>query len=199
MSIIGKLISAILGGNKANVAAAHADSVKPVLTIPTVKFDPKRVTDAVESDLAMNIRKIKEFEAHFDQVYDAALQSVSRGRDLATLYNAIMALNLPGMTKQRAGHISIALNNKATALMNHNRQLSLGIKDAIWMYSGAPCYRDPKKPSARDIRQDTAHRGANGKRYEVAKGMLLNGRRTIPGREEGCKCASRSIIPGLDS
>lgn len=74
----------------------------------------------------------------------------------------------------------------------------VGIKYAIWMYSGAPCHTNRKNSSAKDIRQDTAHRAANGKRYEVAEGMLLNGRLTLPGREEGRKCASRSIIPGLD-
>ena len=57
---------------------------------------------------------------------------------------------------------------------------------------------NPKKPSAKDIRQDAAHRAVNGKRYEVIKGMLLNGRLTMPGWEERCKCVSRPIIPGLD-
>jgi uncharacterized protein with gpF-like domain len=167
--------------------------------IPTVKFDPKRVTEAVKVDLKKNIRKIKEFdESHFDKIYEAALRSISGGRDMATLFNAITELNLPGMTKQRASDISGSLNNKATALMDQNRQESLSIKYAIWMYSGAPCQTNPKKPSAKDIRQDAAHKAANGKRYEVAKGMLLNGRYKWPGQDEGCRCASRSIIPGLD-
>ena len=102
------------------------------------------------------------------------------------------------MTKQRASEISIRLNNKATALINRNQQVSIGIKYAIWVYSGAPCQVNPKKPSAKDIRQDAAHKAADGKRYEVAKGMLLNGELTMPGQEEGCKCISRPIIPGFD-
>ena len=57
---------------------------------------------------------------------------------------------------------------------------------------------NPKKPSAKDICRDAAHRAADGKRYEVGKGMLLNGRLTMPGREEGCECISRPIIPELD-
>lgn len=199
MSIFGRLISAIRRGEKPNLVATPAVPTKLSSTLSTVRFDPERVTDAVKTDLAMNIKNIKEFDqSNFGQIYDAALQSISRGRDLATLYNAIMGLNLPDMTKQKASQISTILNDNATALMNQNQQISLGIKYAIWMYSGAPCHLDPRKPSARDVRQDAAHRAADGKRYEVAKGMLLNGRRTIPGREAGCKCASRSIIPGLD-
>jgi len=177
---------------------APAATVELIYGIPTVKFDPKRVTEGVKADLKSNIKKIKEFdETNFDQIYNAALRSISRGRDAATLFNAIMELNLPNMTKQRASQISISLNNKATALMNRNQQASLDIKYAIWVYSGAPCQMNPRKPSAKDIRQDAAHKVADGKRYEVAKGMLLNGRLTMPGREEGCKCVSRSVIPGL--
>ena len=199
MSIISKLLSAIRGGGKPKPAVATVRAVEPAYAVPTVKFDPKRVTEAVKADLKNNIKKIKEFdESHFDQIYDAALRSISRGRDLATLFNAIMELHLPGMTKRRASEISLSLNNKATALIHRNRQASIGVKYAIWVYSGAPCQMNPKKPSAKDIRQDAAHKAADGKRYEVGKGMLLNGRLTIPGRDEGCKCTSQPIIPGLD-
>jgi hypothetical protein len=83
--------------------------------------------------------------------------------------------------------------------MNQDQQLSLGIKYATWVYGGAPCNLNPENPSAKDIRRDAAHRAADGKRYEVARGMALNGRLTMPGWEDGCKCVSRSIIPGLDS
>jgi hypothetical protein len=177
-----------------------AATVEPSYRIPTVKFDPNRLTEAVKADLKKNVRMIKEFnESHFDQIYDVALRSVSRGMDQAILINAIMDLDLPDMTKQRAGEISRSLNFKAKALMDRDQKITLDIKHAIWMYSGAPCQLNHKKPSEKDIRQDTAHKAASGKRYEVAKGMLLNGRWTMPGRDEGCKCVSRSIIPGLDS
>jgi len=178
---------------------ALASVVEPAYAIPTVKFDPDRVTDAVKADLKSSIQKIREFdESHFDQIYDAALRSICRGRDLATLFNAIMELNLPDITEQRASEISLSLSNKATALMNRDQQLSIGIKYATWVYSGAPCQLNPKKPSAKDIRQDAAHRAADGKQYEVLSGMLLDGRLTLPGQDEGCKCISRSIIPGFD-
>jgi hypothetical protein len=199
MSIASKLMSAIRGGGEPKPAVAPARAVEPANAIPTVEFDLKRVTDAIKADLKNDIRTINKFgEAHFDQIYDAALQSISRGRDLATLFNAITELSLPDMTKRKASEISLSLNNKATALMNRDRQMSASIKYANWVYSGAPCQVNPKKPSAKDIRQDAAHKAANGKRYEVIKGMLLNGRLTMPGREDGCKCFSRPIIPGFD-
>jgi hypothetical protein len=199
MSIVSKLRSAIWGAGEPKPAVAPARTVGQAYTIPTVEFDPKRVTEAIKADLKNNIKKIKEFdEFHFDQIYDAALRSISGGRDLATLFNAIMELNLPGMTKRRAGEISLGLNNKATALMNRDLQVLASITYANWVYSGAPCQVNLKKPSAKDIRQDAAHKAADGKRYEVIKGMRLNGRLTMPGREEGCKCFSRPIIAGFD-
>ena len=178
---------------------ATTTALEPTYSIPTVKFDPKQVTEAVKADLAKNIKNIGEFdESNFEIIYAAALRSTSRGGDLATLFGAIMELNLPGMTKRWASQICLSLNNKATALMNQDRQVSLGIKHAIWVYSGAPCQMNPQKPSPKDIRQDAAHRAAGGKRYETRKGMLLNGRLTLPGREEGCKCLSRPIIAVFD-
>ena len=199
MAIFSKLMSAVRGSREAEFAVTLGKVVEPVYGIPTVKFDPKRVTEAVKADLRKNIQRLKDIdESHIDKIYDAALRSISRGRDLATLYNAIVELNLPTMTKQRASEISRSLNNKARAIMNRDRQASLGIKNAIWVYGGAPCQVNPKKPSAKDIRQDAAHRGANGKRYDTSKGMLLNGRLTVPGKDEGCKCISRPIIPDLD-
>jgi hypothetical protein len=79
-------------------------------------------------------------------------------------------------------------------VMTKERQESLGINHAIWLYSGAPCDVNPKKPKGR---QNASHRAADGKQYEVSKGMHLNGKWTWPGYEDGCKCVSRSIIPGL--
>lgn len=102
------------------------------------------------------------------------------------------------MTKKRASEISLDLINKATALTSRDRQVGLGIKYAIWVYSGAPCQLNPRTPSDKDIQQDAAHKAANGKRYKVDKGLLLNGRLAFPGEEEGCKCISQPVIPGFD-
>jgi hypothetical protein len=162
--------------------------------IPTVKFDSSRVTVTVKIDLAKNISDLREIDkTNFEQVYDAALRSISAGRDLHLLYNALMQLNISGMTKRRAEEITLELNNKATALMNKERPESLGIKQAQWLYSGAPCEINPKKPTG----QDAVHRAANGKLFDVSKGMFLNGKWTWPGVEPGCKCVSKSIIPGF--
>lgn len=167
---------------------------EPTFRVPTVKFDPSRVTDAVQADIWENILLLEEINSDSaDRIYDAALRSISAGRDLSVLHDALMQLNGRGMTTRRAGEISLLLNNRATVLMNKERQESLGVGQAVWLHSGAPCEADPKRPTG----QDAAHRAANGKSFDISSGMLLNGKRTWPGFEPGCRCISKSVIPGF--
>lgn len=165
-------------------------------TMPTVKFDPSTVTDGVKADLRRNIELLDDLEKeHVRQIYEAALRSISAGRNLHMLFIALMQIE--GMPKGRAAEIARSLHNKATALITRERQASLGITHAIWMYPNAPCMRDPKHPVAADVQQDSAHRAANGKKYEIAKGLFVDGKWTRPGVEEGCKCTARSVLPKL--
>jgi hypothetical protein len=166
--------------------------------IPTVKFDPLRVTETVKADVRNTILTLPEIDRNnFEQVYDATIGSISAGRDLHLLFDALMRLNIVGMTEVRAADIARLLNNRATSLMQREQQTALGIKHAIWLYSGAPCIEDPKRPSDHDIRQDAAHKAADRKEFQVAKGMFLNGKWTWPGADPGCKCVSRSKIAGF--
>jgi hypothetical protein len=192
MSLLSRLLSGLFNRSK----PAPTVNLQITNRIPTIRFDSSRVTESVKADLAKSIRRIKEFESHFDAIYEAALLSVSRGRYAAVLYDAIMKLNIPTMTKERASEICRRLNNKATSLMNRQKSVSIGITEAIWMHSGAPCHVNPRKPTARDAQRDNAHRAADGKRYNISKGMRIGGRYVHPGDAPGCKCASRSVLPG---
>jgi hypothetical protein len=166
--------------------------------IPTVKFDSLRVTETVEADVRKTILTLPEIDRNnFEQVYDATIDSISAGRDLHFLFDALMRLNIVGMTETSAADIARLLNNRATSLMQREQQTALGIIHAIWLYSGVPCIVDPKRPSDHYIRQDAAHKAADGKEFQVAKGMFLNGKWTWPGADPGCKCVSRSKIPGF--
>ena len=168
---------------------------KPNFGIP---FDKSRVTELIKIDLMNNIRALPDVsEDQSRELYDAALQSILAGGNLKLLYDALMHMNIDGMTKKRAKEVTLPLFFKATALIIREHQQLTGIKCAAWCYSGAPCQRNPKKPTAEDIRQDAAHRAANNQRYETAKGMFVDGKWTWPGREEGCKCFSKPFIEGI--
>jgi uncharacterized protein with gpF-like domain len=193
MSLASKFFKAIR-----RFRAKSRSAKNPSHRIPTVKFDTSRVTDAVKTYTWENITLLEDIEPkYFDQVYDAALRSISAGQDLSVLYNALLQININGMTKRRAADIALLLNNKATALMNRVHHQPLGITRAIWLYSGAPCELNPKNPTDQDIRQDAAHRAANGKQFEINAGMFLDGKRTWPGVEPGCRCSSRPVVHGF--
>jgi hypothetical protein len=188
MSIASKFFETLKGfGHKST------ETVEPPSRIPTVGFDASRVTNAVKADIRNNILLLEIDSQYVDRLYDAAVRSISAGRDLSVLHDALVRLNISGMTTRRAGDIALRLNNRATALMNREHQEALGIKQAVWLYSGAPCEINPKKSTG----QDAAHRAANGKSFDVSQGMHLSGKRTWPGVEPGCRCVSKSIIPGF--
>lgn len=192
MSLIGRLLKRFA---KQKTESAFRQALKDAGWV--VEFDSSAVTESVKADLRRNIRLIDDLdEGHFEQVYKAAVDSVTAGRDFQALFKALT--DIEGMTKGRAEQVARSLNNKATSLINRERQTAVGITHAIWMYANAPCMVKPKVATDSDIRQDAAHSAANGKRYEISKGLFVDGKWTWPGVEEGCKCSSRVVLPSLE-
>jgi uncharacterized protein with gpF-like domain len=175
---------------------SHSRSEQSRRAIPTVKFDPATVSQSVKANLRANVESLDDVgKEHIRPVYEAALGCVLAGGDLHVLSVALMKIE--GMPKERVAEIARSLHSKAKAQIDRERQASLGITHAKWMYSNAPCMRDPRRRTAANVQQDAAHRVANGERYEISKGLFVDGKLTWPGVEEGCKCSSRAILPGL--
>jgi SPP1 gp7 family putative phage head morphogenesis protein len=151
----------------------------------TVEFKmTAAVNDVFRATLAENVNLIKSIpEQYLTQVQTSVMQSVQLGRDLGALRKDIEARY--GLTRKRAALISRDQNNKATAVITRARQTELGITQALWMHSSAGKHPRP------------SHVAANGKPYDVAKGMFLDGVWTFPGHEINCRCVSRSIVPGF--
>ena len=167
--------------------------------IPTVKFDTARVTGPVRAEVLNCVNQIEGLKpSEFDHVHEAALQCVSGGGDLHVLTVALLNASIDDMTKRKAGDIAIHLNGRARSIMDREKLLSLGIRFSEWIYSGAPCDPYLPTPTPEQVIQDATHAGANGLRYENAKGLLVNGKWTWPGWETGCKCTHRPIISGFD-
>ncbi len=112
------------------------------------------------------------------------MRSVQTGRDLGQLRSDILARY--DVTKKRAALIARDQNNKATAVMEKARRISIGITQAKWAHS-----RGGKEPRA-------SHVAANGKIYDVAKGCLIDGKYIMPGEEINCRCVSHAVIPGFE-
>jgi hypothetical protein len=174
----------------------HSRTWPGLQAMPTVKFDPSTVSKSVKANLRRNIELLNNLEKkHVQQIYEVALRSILVGFDRQMLHTAL--LKIEGIPKDRAVEIARSLHKKARVQIDRERMLSLGITHAIWMYPNAPCMKDPFSscPTAEDVQQDSAHRAANGKKYEIDKGLFVNSKWTWPGVEDGCKCAARAVLP----
>ena len=91
-----------------------------------------------------------------------------------------MDLHIEGMTRSNVAEIGTSLANKAGAAIERERRASLEITHAKWLYANAPYMRDSSYPSAAELQRDSAHRAADGKRYEIKKGLFVGGKWTCP-------------------
>lgn len=162
--------------------------------MPTVNVDKSRLTPAVKAQLKKDIASFAEIgKKNEAKVLATALEALNRGRDMAHLSSGLMTID--GMPKNCAHRITRLLVNRADVIMTVERRLTLGMSEAKWVYAKAPCMYDPTNPSKADIKRDAAHSALDGKTFDVAKGMVVDGVATWPGFDEGCKCVSRTILP----
>ena len=142
--------------------------------------------DAFDAVRAENVGLIRSIaEQHLSQVETAVMQSVSRGRDLASLTQDLTARY--GVTKRRAAFIARDQNNKATAVMTRVRHLELGITKAKWLHSAGG-----KAPRPEHVR-------FSGQVYDIARGHDFGYGEgpVLPGQLINCRCVSVPIVPGF--
>jgi uncharacterized protein with gpF-like domain len=151
----------------------------------TVKFTmTPAANDILQATIQQNVGLIKSIASeHLSKVQGLVMRSVQAGRDIGGLTKDIEEQF--GITRRRAVLIARTQNALATASMNKARALEVGITEAVWLHSHAG--RTPR-PS---------HVKANGKKYDIAKGMYLDGEWLQPGQAIGCRCLSKPLIPGL--
>lgn len=142
------------------------------------------VRDAFAASLEANVGLIKSIpEKYLQQVEGVVMRSYSTGRDLATMTKELRALY--PITNRRAAFIALDQSNKANAVVQQARQLELGIKEAIWLHSGGGRHPRPEHVKA----------GKEKRRFNIAEGCLIDGKKILPGQEINCRCVSRVILP----
>lgn len=151
----------------------------------TVRFQTSQFQrDALSAVLENNVGLIKSISTQYlERVQVQVWQSVTQGYDLSTLSKNLQEGY--GITRRRAELIARDQSNKANATIERAKRLELGITKAIWMHSHAGKVPRP------------SHVAANGKEFDVEKGMYLDGKWVQPGEEINCRCVSRSIIEGI--
>jgi SPP1 gp7 family putative phage head morphogenesis protein len=143
------------------------------------------MNNALQATITENIGLIRSIpEKYFTEVEGLVMRSVARGRDLSFLTNELQKRY--GITRRRAAFIARDQNNKATSVMQSARQQSLGITEGIWRHSHAG--KEPR-PS---------HVKADGEKFDLSKGMYLDGKWVMPGEEINCRCTWSPVIPGIN-
>ncbi|WP_447876986.1 phage head morphogenesis protein [Serratia fonticola] len=144
------------------------------------------MNNALQAVIGENVGLIRSIpQQYLSQVETLVMQSVSRGRDLSTLTDELQERY--GITRRRAAFIALDQNNKATSVMQAARQRSLGFKRGIWRHSNAA--KVPRK----------SHVKANGKEFDLDKGMLIDGEWIMPGEKPRCGCGWQAVIPTFDA
>lgn len=170
---------------KANTDAALVGRLKE-RGLPTVKFTmADEMRNAYQAIAGEQVGLIKSIASeHLSDVEGLVMRSVARGRDLETLTKDLQGRYR--ITKRRAVLIARDQNNKATSVLQKVRQNQLGITEGIWKHSHAGKVPRP------------SHLKADGEKFDLTKGMYLDGKWVMPGEEINCRCTWNPVIPGLD-
>lgn len=144
------------------------------------------VEEQAQIAIGENVALIKSIgNQYLDNVRAAVWRSVKDGYDLESLVKQLMQID--GVTERRAKLIARDQCVKANQDFENARAAELGITEAIWLHSHA----------GRVPRPD--HVKANGTRYNISDGLVLDHGRTWPGYEINCRCRKHLIIEIPDS
>jgi uncharacterized protein with gpF-like domain len=167
--------------------ASHtAKLMGAALTGMSVSVKDTLLTNTVTQALTReNVSLIRSIQSEYaTEVEGLVMRSITMGRDLSTLADQLQERF--GITRRRAVLISSDQNNKATAQMARARQLSLGVTKARWLHVGGG--KNPRH----------SHVEANGKVFDLSKGLKIDGEYIFPGEKINCGCVGAPIIPGVD-
>ncbi|POS10219.1 phage head morphogenesis protein [Burkholderia gladioli] len=150
-------------------------SVKDTLVSKTV----------MQASIQQNVSLIRSIQSEYaTEVEGLVMRSVTAGRDLGALTDELQQRY--AITRRRAAFIATDQNNKATAQMARARQLGMGITKARWLHVGGG-----KQPRH-------SHVQANGKVFDLKRGLMIDGEYIFPGELPNCGCVAAPIIPGVD-
>lgn len=151
----------------------------------TVKFKPTRMMqDAVNATIHENVALIKSIaQHHLLEVEGIVMRGYTKGYDLKSISDELQARY--GVTRRRAVLISRDQSNKLRATTEQARRVELGLYEAEWVHSSAG-----KEPRPSHVKA-----GKDKARFDIRKGLELDGEYLLPGQAINCRCTSRTILP----
>lgn len=142
----------------------------------------RAMQDVAKAAVVENVALIKSIpQQYFLEVEGIVMRGYSRGRDLQEITTELQSRY--GITKRRAVLIARDQSNKLNAVTTQARRQELGITEAVWQHSHGG--KEPRK----------SHVAADGRKFKIAEGCLIDGKRILPGEEINCRCVSKSVLP----
>lgn len=156
----------------------------------SVKMQPfsPELQDVMNATVAENVGLIKSISSQYHtQVQGLVMRSVTEGRRLDELTKELQKRY--GVTRRRAELIALDQNNKATSVINRERQLKVGIQKGVWMHSHAG--KEPRR----------THLANDGKEFDLQEGWFdpdPKVRKKIwPGQLIRCRCTWKPVVKGF--
>jgi hypothetical protein len=146
----------------------------------TVPFKPTAAAVKVyQAVIAEKVALIDRLPSKYrKEAQEVVWNFVMRGYDSAGLARELH--DRFGIVAERAQHIAGMQCKMARAVIENAQRIELGIAEALWRHDGARC-------------QMPGHRALDGKRYSLAQGANIEGKRVWPGGEPHCFCASAPL------
>ena len=148
----------------------------------TVQFRGSRALDTVlRSLIAENVALIRSIPSEYAlEVEGLVMRSVRDGRDLGFLKKELQRRY--EITERRARTIARDQSHKATQSFARERLRQNGITRATWVHMGGTT--DPR----------LSHVRADGKEFDTAKGLEIDGEMIFPGQKINCRCRMRPVL-----
>jgi hypothetical protein len=142
-------------------------------------FKPTRAAiNAYGGVIAEKVMLIDRLPPKYRQeAYELIWSYVMRGYDASGLASELS--DRLGMAPDRAKLIARSQCNMARAVMENAERMEMGIREAVWHYETRCGIR--------------SHNGLNSRRYVLAQGASLDGKRLWPGSEPSCYCSSIDV------
>ena len=148
----------------------------------TVNFQlSPQIEDILEASVKENVGLIKSIGVDYlERVQQQVWSGVASGYDLGQIAKDLSKAY--GISDRRAKNIARDQGAKAHAVIERERRKEAGITQAVWLHSHAGKVPRP------------SHVKANGKVFDIEKGLYLDGVWTLPGVQINCKCGSMAVI-----
>ncbi len=108
----------------------------------------------------------------------AVWSAVMRGYDVVGLARELE--DRFGIAPERARLVAAAQCKMARSVIENAQNIEMGITEAVWRYDREHC-------------GVPIHQALHGRKYPLARGADLEGKRTWPSGEPGCTCTSSAV------